>query len=148
MSQPITSEQYLDPNFDPKQAPEKPKRNLKPWLIAALVTVALFIGAGSGYASGSSKIPDKVEVEVEKEVKVNVPVTPASCSEALSLAEDVISSAGRALGYSNDNLDAVADLDAERIKANTAKTEAETSVLEELAPKFQSARDTCLSTVG
>lgn len=130
-----------------QQAPEKPKRKM-PWLLIALTVVALFIGAGSGYASGSSKIPDTVEVEkvVEKKVNVEVPTTPDSCMQALGFAQDVISSAGRALEYSNDNLKAVVDFDADRIKANTAKTEAETAVLEELGPKFQLSRDECLAT--
>jgi hypothetical protein len=126
-------------------APQKPKRKV-PWLAVIIATVALIIGAGAGHASGSSKIPDTVEVE--KEVEVKVPATPAVCSEALSLAEDVISSASRALGYSLDSMDAVADLDADRIRANGSKTEAETAVLEELGPKFRNARDTCLSTVS
>lgn len=128
----------------PPMPPQKPKRKM-PWLAIILTTVALFIGAGAGYASGSSKIPDTVEVEKEVEKRVDVPVTPSVCTEALSLAEDVISSAARSLGYSNDSLNAVGELDAKRIEANGSKIEAETAVLEELGVKYRDARDSCLS---
>lgn len=147
MTQQYTTEEGQ--NFQYTPAPKPKKKDRKPLLAVAAGVAVLLLGFGVGNAAGSSKIPDTVEVEkvVEKPVDKPVPYTPAVCSEALSLAGDVISSASRALGYSTDNLKAAAELDAARIRANTAKTEAETEVLKELAPKYQLARDTCLDTV-
>ncbi|QFG12768.1 membrane protein [Arthrobacter phage Mimi] len=146
------SQQYITEegqNFQWNQQAPKPKKDRKPLIAVAAGVAVLLLGFGVGNAAGASKIPDTVEVEkiVEKPVDKPVPYTPAVCSEALSLAGDVISSASRALGYSTDNLKAAADLDADRIRANTSKTEAETEMLKEIAPKYQSARDECLATV-
>lgn len=146
----IPTHETMQPQYFQPQMPVRSPKKRKPWLLIAVAVGALLIGAGAGSAAGASKIPDTVTVEkvVEKKVTVEVPVTPAVCTEALNLAGEVISSAGRAIGYSTDSLEAAGRLDADTIRANTAKTRTETETLKGLAPKYLVSRESCLASAS
>jgi len=133
----------------PPMPDHKPTKAKKKWLVPLLIAVALLFGAGIGNATAAAK-PAEIQIqtkEVEKvvEKKVNVPVltTPASCTDAITYAEQIMSSSARAVGVMGEMFKAAARLDAATITSLSPKIDDETAVLNGIRPKYQSARDSC-----
>lgn len=127
----------------PVLPPQKPSKLKRFGLPIGLLLLGLVIGG----ASGASAVPEPVEivkeVPVEKIVTKTVKETPATCLTAIGYAEDIIASTGRVVGVFGQILDAASDLNAARIEALNPEIDVETEVINELRPKYQSARDDC-----
>jgi len=118
---------YLMPATGPDRAAKKKQTSLKigASICAALICFAL--GAGSTQArTVTAEGPERV---VEKQVKV--PTTPASCLEALSLAEQAFDLAADAMGQLQDR--------------DLAGMNSTTADLKRLGPKLNAAKAECRS---
>jgi hypothetical protein len=115
------------------------KNLIVPAVLSAMTIAAL--AGGIGYNSKPTPEPVTIEKVVEK--KVTVEKTPDACLEALTAAENVFGSAGRAMGYSQEALQAAARLDAAGIMKQKGSLDVETAYLETIAPKYQTASAQC-----
>jgi gas vesicle protein len=139
------SEQPPFPPHAPVQPPVPPKPSkLKRF---GLPIGLLLLGLVIGGVSGASAVPEPVvqvqEKVVEKKVTVNVPTTPQSCLNAIQYGEEVIESSTRVMQVLIKILDAVKTLDAAAINRLNPQIDTETTLLGEIKPKYQSARDSC-----
>ncbi|HCB59148.1 MAG TPA: hypothetical protein DEP82_14835 [Arthrobacter bacterium] len=126
--------------WNPPTVPPKKKWFAKPlvWLPVA----ALVLGAGLGSAGQKTVTVPGPERTVTKEVKV--PTTPAACSEAFSLAEQVFTASASTVGVLSDALTAAGRFDVAALQGMPAKIQAQTDLINGINPKYKAAKSSCL----
>lgn len=113
----------------PATPPKKPRWYFKPAVL--LPIAALMIGLGIGGATGKTETVE-VTKEVTKEVPVEkivtktveVPVTPDSCLEALTINEQAFTYLSESMGHIVDGDFSAANASTERVKALVPKSNA------------------------
>ena len=127
--------------WNPPTVPPKKKK----WFTAPLVLVgvgALVLGTAIGSAGQKTVTVPGPERTVTKEVKV--PTTPAACSEAFSLAEQVFTASASTVGILSDALGAAGRFDVAALQGMPAKIQAQTDLINGINPKYKAAKSSCL----
>lgn len=120
--------------------------------VAAAVVVGLVcFGVGAGSTSAQTvEVEKRVEVPVEKivEKEVEVPVTPDSCTEAITLAEKALSLSSDSMGIMSEAMEAAGTFDVATMQGIPARLQPLTDQVKELTPDYQAAKASCLGATS
>lgn len=148
---PVPQPQFSPPP-PPSVPPQAPVRGKSKWrlvpVLGALVLGLIIGGAAAGGAKTSASAsavsqPTATATTTVTAKPVQVPVTPASCISALSLADQGFSNASDAFNIVSQMMDDIKALDATALQGHIADLNGQTTKMQGITGPYNAAKAEC-----